>query len=344
MSEPVTSPAASGDRKVLLILARPQGFFSLVFQVLGQSYLAEKAGATPVVYFNRLCPYWSEAGYEGARNVWEYFFEPLSELSIHDLFPAGPEFLETATLEQFTDLARSTNIAVTDAYPDVVEYWSPIGVYAELNFVHRLTEKFLVLKPGIRAKVEAYQQTHFAGGPVIGVHYRGMEKVVGKIRDGVVLARATHLRYAFLAEIRKQLEQRPGARIFVATDSAQFLEAVLNQFGEAVIYRDASRLDKENETVGLHFSQEAEQNGARLAEEVLLDTLLLARSDFFVHGISNVSNAALFLNPALPHCDMEMKTSGRSIYLRRELYRRAEKRFPRLISGIKRALGRGPRG
>jgi hypothetical protein len=340
MSNAGNPAPAHTERDALLIVSRPHGFFSLVTQVLGQAHLAEQAGVAPVVYFNRHCPYWSAEGYDGASNVWEYFFEPLSDLSIHDLFPVSRDVLENATVEQFTEMSHGTRVTVTDKYPDVVEYWSPLGIDPERGFVHGLMEKYLVLKPGIRAKVEDFQRSHFGSGPIIGVHYRGVEKAHGAVQDGVAVQRSSELAQAFLREMRAQLERTPEARFYVATDSASFLEEARATFTSAIICREAIRLDRESEAVGLHFSGAVRDNGARLAEEVLLDMLLLARTSLLIHGISNVSNVALYYNPQLPHVDIEVKTSRGMVYQRREFYRRLEKRLPGLVHLAKRLLGR----
>ena len=326
----------TGERPVLLILPRMHGFFSLVFQAVGQAHLAEKAGQVPVVYFNRHCPYWSDAGYQGARNVWTYFFEPLSDVAVGDLFSADRARLESGTVDDFQALAQGSRVVVTDLYPDVVEYFSPLGVNFDRNFVHGLMKKFVRLKPALRAKVDDFHQAHFGSQRVLGVHYRGIEKTQGAFKDGVVLRRTPGLKQAFLREMGRRIGAEPGLRVFVATDSVQFLEEAKDAFGEAVFCREARRLESNDEAVGLHFSAEARTHGPMLAEEVLLDALLLARTDFLIHGVSNVSNAALFLNPRLRHLDIEVKYGRTRIYLRREFYRQLRKRLPRVAKLVQR--------
>jgi hypothetical protein len=343
MSAASPSSSAAVDRDVLLILTRREGFFSLVFQVLGLAHLAERHGLTPLVYFNRQCPYWSDQGHEGARNVWEYFFEPLSSLQVEDLFTARLETIEQATREEFTELAQGTRVKVTNTYPDVVEYWSPLGVESERGFVHGLITKFMRLKPGIRGKVDAFcRSAGFGAEPVIGVQYRGAEKARGTGYDGVVVKPPVDLKRAFLEEMRLQTARRPGTRFFLATDSKAFLDEAKAAFGDAVLFREAKRLDAKAENVGLHFSAEAHKNGAALAEEVLLDTLLLARTDFLIHGISNVSNAVLYMNPRLEHADIELRTTRGTVYLKRELFRRVDKALPGPVRLVKTLLGRAP--
>jgi len=341
IAEPNVSTPGS-EKQVLLILPRMHGFFSLVFQAVGQAYLAEKAGQSPVVYFNRRCLYWSDAGYNGARNVWEYFFEPLSDITIDHLFPIEKGVREGYSVDEFAHLSSGTRVVATNRYPFVIEYKSPIGVCFERRFVNRLLNKYLIFKPSIPDKasipdkVDDYCRAHFQSRPILGVHYRGVEKLSGREKDELISRRAPDLKEFYFREMRRYMRKHPSARIFVATDSEQFLGEAAAAFGRAVFFREATRLKKEEEVVGLHFSEQAKLNGPRLAEEVLLDALLLARTDFLIHGISNVSNAALFFSPQLRHTDIEVRYGRTKVYLRREFYRLMKRWSPGIARQVER--------
>lgn len=326
------SPA--DEKPILLILPKMQGFFSIVFQALGQAHLAEKAGAIPVVYYNKNCPYWSEAGYQNSRNVWEYYFEPMSDYRVQDLFPVPLERLEGLSLAEFNELNRDPRITIVNRYPDVIEYRSPIRVNRQRNFVHGLIKKHLRLKPHIQAKRDDFCQAHLSSGTVLGIHYRGIEKAHGKGKDWVVSRKTTDLKSFYLQHMRRYLRRHPAAKIFIATDSQEFLEEARSIFGDAVFFREATRLKKSEEAVGLHFSDEAKKQGAMLGEEVLLDALILARTNHLIHGMSNVSNASLFFNPKLKHTDIEFRHGETGTYVRREILRVLNSRSPALASHL----------
>jgi hypothetical protein len=320
-----------GETPIVLILPRMHGFFSLVFQAVGQAHLAEKTGVTPVVYFNRHCPYWSDEGYNGSRNVWDYFFEPLSKITVESLFPIEPNLLEGFTLDEFAERCAGTRVTVTNRYPPVIECMSPIGVSFERSFVHGLLNKHLILKPRVRQMVDDFCRAHFQTRPILGVHYRGIEK----LGDPLYSRKAADPQECYLREMRLFLRKHPSARIFVATDSRQFMEAAKSAFGDTVISREVTRLEKEEESVGLHFRNPAKINGPRLGEEVLLDALILAKTDFFIHGISNVSNAVLFFNPKLKHIDVEIRYGKKSVFLYKELQRRVGQVAPPVAEQMK---------
>ena len=129
------------------------------------------------------------------------------------------------------------------------------------------------------------------------------------------------MRHVYLRQMKRYLDKHPKARVFVATDSVQFLEEAKAAFGDAVCALEATRLETADEIKGLHFSDHAKSKGALLGEEVLLDALILAKANFFIHGISSVSNAALFLNPRMKHIDIEIVHGRTAVYVRREFYR-----------------------
>ena len=332
------------DGRTLLILPRMHGFFSLFFQAVGQAYLAQKAGMTPAVYFNSNCLYWSDEGYNGERNLWNYFFESLSPVGIEDLFPGiSVNALERYDISQFQKLCVGTPIVPNAEYPeDVIEYKSPLGVWSQRRFVHDLVNRYAILKPAIREKLDAYERENFSSHKVIGVHYRGLEKSQGKTQDGVVPGIGFSMQDFYIDEIRSRLRRYPSAKIFVATDSAQFLENAREQFGEAVLSREATRLNEDDEILGLHFKQHAEMAKPLLAEEVLLDAHLLSRTNFLVHGVSNVSNAALYFNPELPHFDVEFRHGKTAFYLKKELIRQLARFAPSAVARLQKLVAQKP--
>jgi len=102
----VTDQSQNGARpeaRVVIIFPRRVGLFSLFLQVVGQIYLSRGHNIIPVVYFNDHSLYWSAQGYNGARNVWEYYFEPISEFHITDLIDHDPMLLESCNIWEFSN-------------------------------------------------------------------------------------------------------------------------------------------------------------------------------------------------------------------------------------------------
>ena len=105
------------------------------------------------------------------------------------------------------------------------------------------------------------------------------------------------LRNYYMKEIDALLDCKPDALVYIATDTQVSFERFLKRYNRRCIYYNAKR-SSENETPQLEFG------GAKIGEEVLIEALLLARTDFLVHGISNVAYGVLCFNPVLPHIDI----------------------------------------
>ncbi len=63
------------------------GFFSLVAGVLGKLRLADELGAVPHIDLEtHPTPYQQEDPVRGTRNVWEYYFQPVSKITREEAF------------------------------------------------------------------------------------------------------------------------------------------------------------------------------------------------------------------------------------------------------------------
>ena len=276
---------ANAHARVLLSVARLNcGGFSMFFQVLGHLRLAEELTLIPAVYFNRRVCFWNDAGENGARNAWEYYFRPVSRLAIGDLCP------ETRSLEDLdTEGLRrvlADRAVVRDDY-----------LAADVGFAGRMDERqraigarlvaaYVRPRPEVLARVDDFFARELAGRDVVGVHYRGTDKVCEEPPTPFELYREA---------LDQELARRPSLRIFAATDCAAFLARLEDTYPDRVIHTEAFR-SRDGRPV--HFAH------APSAGEVLVDVLLLARTRHLFHGVSNVSAAALVFNLDLPHTEL----------------------------------------
>jgi hypothetical protein len=310
--------------RVLIVLARPGcGFFSLFFQVVGQLERCRRAGTVPLVYFNRQCTYWCEAGYRGARNAWEYYFEPVSARRITDLVDASLGQLESATIWAFTPRDTASPAAVapaavgtiklpahvvaSDRYPQrLVPYLWRMSARRRRT-LHRVIREGIRIRPEVTSRVESFYEANLGGREMLGVHIRARESSHGR----TVWAKGGFLPLAvYLAEIDRYLDGHSTAAIFCASDSQPALDALAERYGSRVLQCEGvTRLDADEEASGqgLHLLDPERAHKGRLGEDVLVESLLLSRCDYLVHDPSNVSRAATLFNPDLPHTDVYRK-------------------------------------
>jgi hypothetical protein len=267
-------------RHLLIAPRHKTGLWSMFFQVIGLIRYAERHGLEPVVYFNEATCWWSREGYNGSRNAWEYFFEPVGKVSASELLAAKSLSLEHASLSQL-QAALPDDVVMSDYILDHVDHYDHTEV--QRQEYASIVQRCIRVKSQVLAKLNPALITAMNGG-CTAVHYRGTDKFRESARQAV-------------NEYDDAIQNRVAAshKLFVATDAAPFLERMIGTYGERVLYTQAAR---SHDQTALHFGP---YRGPRQAEECLLDVLLMAKCQHLVHGNSSVTNGVLVFNPTMTH-------------------------------------------
>jgi hypothetical protein len=265
----------------LLIATRAGcGLWSMFFQVIGLIRYAEQHRLEPVVYFNAHTCWWSPEGYNGCRNAWEYFFEPVGSASAADLLGHRLRILERAATRDL-QAALPGDVVSSDYILDSVGHYD--HTETQRQEYASIVQRRVRVKPQVRAQLDPALMDALACGAT-AVHYRGTDKGRESPRQSV------HEYYAAL-----QLRVDPSHRFFVATDDAGFLAWMTGTYGDRVLCSSARR---SHDGVPLHLGP---LRGPKRAEECLVDVLLMAQCRHLVHGNSSVTNGVLVFNPAMTH-------------------------------------------
>ncbi len=88
----------------------------------------------------------------------------------------------------------------------------------------------------------------------------------------------------------------PGDVIFLATDNCEAVAAFRESFGSRLYFRDIHRTQTMNTKLHHASPQTVEE-----AKDCVVDALLLARCNHFVHVVCNIATAVLYFNPTLAH-------------------------------------------
>ncbi len=308
------------------------GFFSNFFEVLGYVCWCERKRYTPVVYGGRYCNdsyrrnmYWADSGYNGARNVWEYFFEPLSNKSVdcllypdnfgrdtrkHIFAPdgSGIGLIKTITPETITLVENErrqelkiTPVEITDDLESFAhsrgyaKVWRMLAYqrdYPSVQYrkaVNKVIRKYVTLKSCVRSQIDRFYEEHMAGKNVVGLHVRRTDNV-GSEHLSVDLDKYCQIVDAY----------SPKCLIYVATDSNKVLNQLKQRYGRRLIFSKCVRSNN-SKPVHNNNAKRITSGNPQLGEQVLTDAVLLSKTSFFVHGLSGVASAALFFNPELPH-------------------------------------------
>lgn len=161
---------------------------------------------------------------------------------------------------------------------------------------HTLIKKYIRLRPHIEDKVNQFVNKHFQHYFVVGVHYRGTDKMNNEapvLEYEMIINSINHFLYN---------NREKEILIFLATDEEDFMEEMLQRFPGQVVTISTIR---SKDGLPIHFGK---KNKYKHGEEALLDCLLLSRCDHLIRTSSNLSLCSTFFNPKLT---VELLNPGR---------------------------------
>lgn len=148
-------------------------------------------------------------------------------------------------------------------------------------------QKHIKIKPHIYHKVDFIAEHYFKDFPIIGVHYRGTDRVTEETRVSYVEVASKVQSYIEEQKLEKYL-------IFVATDEQPFLDFMQETFPKRVLSIPAAR-SKDRKAVHIGAKMPYRQG-----EEAMIDCLLLSRTSVLFRSSSWLSTWSSAFNPSLP--------------------------------------------
>lgn len=249
------------------------GFFSDFFGVINNIEWCERVGKTPVVYWDKKSCYYVDEGYNGKTNAWEYFFEPVSELT----YEAGDQI----TYDYEVPGGSLIGCQFCAHCKDTLSR-------KKRREINRVLKKYIKLNPVVQKKVDDFYAANMHDKVTIALHLRGTDKVseveLLSIPETCKLANDCAKKY-------------PNHQFFVCTEDENILTQAKEWLDAKVISYDSQRsLDGKN----THCQgRRSKFNNGQLGEEILIETVLMSRCEMLIHSCSNVSCAATFFNPDL---------------------------------------------
>jgi len=263
------SLVAAPSEEFLVLRSRSYGMFCIFQDVITALYTYEHDGYAGVeIDFAKTGFYYDPTK---GPNWWNYYFEPISlgkSQAPHHLIVYGDH-----------SLFGMWRVEKGMTREEVCAY----------------VTKYIHVRPSIQSTVDRFVNKKFKGYYVIGIHYRGTDKVVEAPRTSYASAKA---------EIDKQLSQNQDkkCRIFVATDEQQFLDYLKECYGNKVIYdAEATRSTNGKPKHENPLSPYAE------GKHALIDCLLLSKTDILLRTSSNLSMASTFFNLNLPVIELSRR-------------------------------------
>jgi hypothetical protein len=256
-------PLNAAEKEFIQLGSRGSGMFSIFNSVLRLLDAYEKGtiAGLEVDFRNRGSYFDKEYG----PNWWQYYCQPIY-IGIKDGAP-----LKQATSARPRQITR--------------------------QMAHALITKYIQIKPHITKKVKNFAHTNFRDCFVIGIHYRGTDKIIEAPRvayEEVV----NHVQEAI-----KALSQE--YKLFVATDEVAFLDFIQKAFPGKVCFQTDVIRSEDDKPIHLR----AKSNRYKLGEDALTDCMLLAKTDYLIRTNSNLSLWSGYFNPTLPVFDLNQRYS-----------------------------------
>ena len=298
LSEQSVMPPCRHNR-LFLIKAWGYGFWSEVHHVVGQLLLAELTQRTPIVQWGSNCLFRNENDVD----AFGHFFQEISSAKLEDIpwtatiYPAKWSWSNIYDVD--VNKLAGTGSRLTAPYlfdrPEtlvVSDFFSTVGSIvpwigksskyygqSEDALYAEIFQKYFKPVANITSKVSDFCSRNMQGRPWLAVHVRGSDKVL----ETPLLAKINDDYFGFVDRI---IELNPTIGVFLLTDSVQVVEEYKARYGARVLCTQATRTSSSD---GVHLSG---LNGVTIGEEVLVDSLLALKCNYFIGNIeSNVSLA-----------------------------------------------------
>lgn len=292
------------DKKFTIILGLPYGMFANVLNIIQQLRVCEIEGTIPIIYWHGGL-YEHVNGFNDTKgNVWEYYFKPVSEYSIN-MFNFKKINYGSIKLQHSNSLNVKINRQVRDEKNrecqecfDYRKFPPDYGLYNPTKqcreYVNSLIKKYIKLNDVVQEKLEKFYIDNIQNKNVIGIHCRH--------GHGMRAAQGHKPLKKYLKITSQYIDANPDCRVFVCSESGDIVSKFREAFGKRV-FSYSSLLCKGR--VEFNIPQRKVNKLLRLnkpvagplpGEEAIIDCILLSRCNLMVHGISNLSSAAMYWN------------------------------------------------
>lgn len=287
------------SKKVLIERCNQWGFFSAFMQVLDNIRWCEQNDHEPIIEWGSDSQYYSDKGYNGSTNVWEYYFEQMPTiLSDDDIIKDNHNtFLLKEIPQNFGHRnIQTSGLRVKPDWNCVDDYWRK-----EAN---RVISKYIFIKPNIKSKIDNFVQEHLSDNKTkIAIHLRGG-------RGAKELYHKDNVRLEYYKDyLNKWLTENniEDYCIFVASDSNEAIKFMSDNFENVKSY-PCHRTDSYYiNGIPYHKVQEVGWNPegsqfmpdqrALIGEEALIEAQLLSKCDIMFHHDSLLAIGAANFNP-----------------------------------------------
>ncbi len=256
----------ANKNKIIYIIKRNKGsgFFSNFFFVLNHINLANKFGFIPVVDMKNFKTIYNEkSGKFKEKNLWNLFFYNISNIKLNEAY-------------------RSKNVIFSsDIFPQITNFddW-------EKNNLKNILKKNIKIKSPFINKQNEFIKNKFKG-KILGLHFRGTSYKTAR-SHALQPDKKTMIKLLDII-----LKKNNYKKIFVVTEEKKYLESLKNYYKDKIIYLDKSYRSYKDDSFKIYPRK---NHRYFLAEDILIETLILSCCDGIISNTTNVEKAARFLS------------------------------------------------
>ena len=212
----------------------------------------------------------------GSKNVFEYYFDPVSDLS-----------MKSALNSQCVVKILNPNMDMV-LFDYKCEWFDMSDDY--IKEMGRLCRKYIRFNQITRKAIADDMNKVHREGKTLGIHFRGTDYVIGATGHPYALSVEDY--YEFIDEALCQYDFQ---YIFLATDDKTALKKMQERYRDIICYSDVFRGDGKI-SVAFAEGNDTELPNYRRGYEVLRDVATLSQCDGLIAGQSQVSTGARIFN------------------------------------------------
>lgn len=266
----------SHNKNIIIYVIRRKppgaGLFSNVNHVLQGLIYCEINGMYPVVDMKNYSTEYSRIlKFNGTRNAWEYFFEPVSKLNLKNVYKSQNVILSEGDRILKNHIMSGRNITFIQNRDFLTECHKIYNKYIKLNEYSTSYIDYILE----REEIHTYS--------TLGVFLRGTDYLLSPTGHPI----QPNINDVF-KDINFYLETKPIKKIFLSTDDKQIREKLGAKFGNLVI--NSVRSDSESSISNNLREQFAIPKGA-IARNLsyLSEIYILSKLSFNISSLSNGS-------------------------------------------------------
>ena len=263
------------EDKTFYVLSRPihtrDGMFSFLFSFLEQMCVVEVNDYIPIVDMKNYPNQYLEDNKIGIENSWEYYYEPLSDYSLDEVY-------------------ASKNVIL--GYDESC-YKGNYDKRYDLKNMGKLYGKYIKYNNNLKSIIDKeYIKYIDASKKTLGVLYRGSDMSALKLKKHSIQPDFSEMRDL----IYKYMDEWKCERIFLSTEDAEAADKFKEEFGEILTYTDQKRFRNTGNKWLSQINFDRDNDQYLRGVEYIVTIELLSRCNNLLAGICAGSVCAQIIN------------------------------------------------